>query len=102
MIVIAIKDVLLSNPFNIKLNLILPKPSKATKQPEEETRDSNLPNNQLIQSTVGSNVRKELPAVTLENGAVYIGEWKNGQRDGKGTQIWPDGSKYEGDWVRII
>lgn len=44
-------------------------------------------------------MRKELPAVTLENGAVYIGEWKNGLRDGKGTQIWPDGSKYEGDWV---
>ena len=28
----------------------------------------------------------------------YIGEWKDGSRNGKGTQTWPDGSKYEGEW----
>eukprot|EP01022_Parablepharisma_sp_SALTPOND_P012873 TRINITY_DN1674_c0_g1_i1.p3 TRINITY_DN1674_c0_g1~~TRINITY_DN1674_c0_g1_i1.p3 ORF type:complete len:401 (+),score=43.48 TRINITY_DN1674_c0_g1_i1:4847-6049(+) len=35
----------------------------------------------------------------LDNGAIYIGQWnKAGLREGKGTQIWPDGSKYVGYW----
>lgn len=55
--------------------------------------------NKLILSTIGCYERKLLPAITLENGAVYIGEWKNGLRDGKGMQTWPDGSKYEGSWL---
>ena len=29
---------------------------------------------------------------------VYTGEILNGQRHGKGTQIWNDGAKYEGSW----
>lgn len=41
--------------------------------------------------------REEL---TLENGAKYEGEWLLGSeiRQGKGMQIWPDGSLYEGWW----
>jgi hypothetical protein len=37
----------------------------------------------------------------LENGAKYEGEWLLGNevRQGKGKQIWPDGSLYEGWWV---
>ena len=35
----------------------------------------------------------------LDNGAIYLGYWTQyGQREGKGTQIWKDGSKYEGYW----
>ena len=35
----------------------------------------------------------------LDNGAIYLGQWnQSGCRSGKGTQIWPDGSKYEGYW----
>jgi hypothetical protein len=36
----------------------------------------------------------------LENGAKYEGEWdiSNDMRDGKGLQIWADGSLYEGYW----
>ena len=33
---------------------------------------------------------------TLKNGAVYTGQWLNSMRDGFGTQLWPDGSRYEG------
>jgi len=35
----------------------------------------------------------------LDNQAVYVGQWnKMGLRHGRGLQIWPDGSKYEGYW----
>jgi hypothetical protein len=35
----------------------------------------------------------------LDNGAIYHGQWnKDGLREGKGTQIWKDGSKYVGFW----
>lgn len=35
----------------------------------------------------------------LDNGAIYFGQWtKDGLREGKGTQIWKDGSKYSGYW----
>jgi len=38
----------------------------------------------------------------LESGAQYTGEWLTKQpnvRQGRGTQVWPDGSMYEGYWV---
>jgi hypothetical protein len=35
----------------------------------------------------------------VENGAIYTGEWNDaGERHGKGSQTWQDGSKYEGYW----
>lgn len=35
----------------------------------------------------------------LDNGAIYKGKWtKEGLRSGRGEQVWPDGSKYEGYW----
>lgn len=39
--------------------------------------------------------------VQLENHARYEGEWTRGSetRQGKGKQIWPDGSMYEGYWI---
>jgi hypothetical protein len=38
-------------------------------------------------------------SVLLENKTVYTGYWNdNDQKHGKGVQIWPDGSKYEGYW----
>lgn len=39
-------------------------------------------------------------AKTLENGAIYTGQWKNGQRNGQGKQVWLDGSYYEGYWFQ--
>ena len=33
-----------------------------------------------------------------ENGAIYIGQWKNGLRHGRGKQYSKDGSIYEGEW----
>jgi hypothetical protein len=45
----------------------------------------NNENNKLVKDTIGVLERKKLPAITLENGAVYVGEWKNGMRDGEGV-----------------
>ena len=38
------------------------------------------------------------PPYSLKNGATYTGQWLNEMRDGYGIQIWPDGSRYEGQW----
>jgi len=29
---------------------------------------------------------------------VYEGQWLGKARDGHGKQVWPDGSRYEGEW----
>mmetsp|Transcript_22718 Transcript_22718/g.21896 ORF Transcript_22718/g.21896 Transcript_22718/m.21896 type:complete len:119 (+) Transcript_22718:281-637(+) len=44
--------------------------------------------------------RKKRQLITLENGARYEGEWneETNKRDGRGYQIWADGSLYEGYW----
>ena len=34
----------------------------------------------------------------FDDGAVYTGQMLNGQREGYGIQIWPEGAKYEGFW----
>ena len=36
--------------------------------------------------------------VKFENGICYEGEWKGENKDGMGTQTWPDGAKYIGNW----
>ena len=38
----------------------------------------------------------KLGPIELDNGINYEGEWKNAMREGQGTQIWADGSKYIG------
>ena len=44
------------------------------------------------------NIEKRDP-VKFKNGVIYHGEWKGNIRWGFGVQVWPDGAKYEGDWV---
>lgn len=44
-----------------------------------------------------SRVKKD--KVVLDNGAEYFGEWAGGKKDGRGMQIWVDGSLYEGYWT---
>ena len=47
-----------------------------------------------------NNRREERQMMQLENAARYQGEWILGTniREGKGIQVWPDGSLYEGWW----
>jgi hypothetical protein len=42
--------------------------------------------------------REERQPYRFKSGAVYVGQWRGGFRDGKGMQSWPDGARYEGDW----
>jgi len=35
---------------------------------------------------------------TFPNGKKYVGEWKEGRKDGQGTDIFPDGSKGIGEF----
>ena len=38
--------------------------------------------------------------VMIENGSIYTGEWNsNNEKHGKGSQVWKDGSLYEGYWI---
>lgn len=39
-----------------------------------------------------------LPPYRLERGEVYKGQWKHGQKHGKGIQIWPSNAVYYGYW----
>ena len=36
--------------------------------------------------------------ITLSDGKNYVGEWKNGKKHGQGTQTWLDGRKYVGEY----
>jgi hypothetical protein len=41
------------------------------------------------------------PPYVFDNNAIYIGEWSlDGLRQGKGMQMWSDGSIYEGFWEK--
>lgn len=44
------------------------------------------------------NARLEHKVYTYRTGAVYTGQWKGGLRHGKGTMVWVDSARYEGDW----
>ena len=35
---------------------------------------------------------------TYSNGNKYVGEWKDGDKNGQGTFAWADGAKYVGEW----
>jgi hypothetical protein len=37
--------------------------------------------------------------IAMENGVRYIGQFHNGTRNGRGKQVWPDYTLYEGYWV---
>ena len=34
--------------------------------------------------------------ITMKYGSTYTGQWLDGMRDGMGTELSPDGSRYEG------
>ena len=35
---------------------------------------------------------------TFANGDIYVGDWRDGKRNGQGTNTWPNGEKYVGEY----
>jgi len=54
----------------------------------------------LVAEEMNWDIREKRPAFTFRTGAVYEGEWLKGHRDGFGVQIWPDGGRYEGKYLK--
>mmetsp|Transcript_950 Transcript_950/g.1303 ORF Transcript_950/g.1303 Transcript_950/m.1303 type:complete len:171 (-) Transcript_950:809-1321(-) len=52
------------------------------------------------ENLMGFEERETREAMLLQNGTVYVGEWRkdSNTREGRGVQVWPDGSLYEGYW----
>ena len=73
-------------------------PEKEKEKAGDSQEDSSGTKSTVVEEE--PNVRVSRGKVTLENDAVYEGEWLNGQRDGQGSQLWCDGSRYEGTWVQ--
>jgi hypothetical protein len=48
--------------------------------------------------TLPPTTRVTLPPLILEDCSFYSGEWLHGVMDGQGLQVYPDGSKYAGQW----
>ena len=51
----------------------------------------------MISSTIGCEEVVKMEVVELDFGGTYEGEWKDGMRNGIGTQIWVNGNKYVGE-----
>jgi hypothetical protein len=34
-----------------------------------------------------------------QDGAKYEGDWRDDKQDGHGVETWPDGARYEGNYV---
>ena len=68
-----------------------------TPRPSETTILISNTRQTLIRTRRG---RERRPIQEIENDAKYQGEWlaDSDVRDGRGFQIWPDGSLYEGYW----
>ena len=82
-------------------------PSESVAKPVEEIPDFS---NSLTKSTLSHLAKFQCPAYDeddeypalgpyqFDNGAIYVGQWKHGNRHGKGVQYWTDGSIYDGRW----
>ncbi|CDW79131.1 UNKNOWN [Stylonychia lemnae] len=73
-----------------------------TRQELRETiKPSKLHSLQYILEEKGTINKKNQtkPPYKYKNGAIYVGQWKGGFRDGKGRMDWPDGASYDGEWV---
>ena len=51
-------------------------------------------------STLPDDLLRRGPVMITENGSVYAGEWNlQNERHGRGSQMWKDGSVYDGFWL---
>ena len=53
---------------------------------------------ETLSTTHGNNGIQNNRQHTYKNGAVYVGNWLGGFRNGQGRMDWSDGASYVGDW----
>ena len=41
---------------------------------------------------------RKFPFIFKSDSYKYVGEWKDGKKNGQGTNTFPNGNKYEGEW----
>jgi len=49
-----------------------------------------------VNGRMGNDMVKEI--YTWNDGGKYVGEYKNGQKNGHGTYTFPNGDNFEGEW----
>lgn len=49
---------------------------------------------EMIKAEVQGDYKEKLPTITFASGCTYTGEWVYGEREGYGTQTFPNGSTY--------
>ena len=86
-------------------------PSENVAKPIDELPDYSNANTNITKQKMGNfsydeqyeeGQYPELGPYQFDNGAIYLGQWKHGNRHGKGVQYWTDGSIYEGYYIIII
>jgi hypothetical protein len=65
---------------------------------EEITKNNNSAEKKLSEATKGATDANDQETNTLSSVDEYVGEYKNGKRNGQGTLTLPDGTKYVGEF----
>ena len=53
---------------------------------------------ETLDGTYDDNAPLKRRVHTYKTGAIYTGEWKGGLRHGRGSMVWADNARYEGEW----
>jgi len=64
---------------------------------EEIQSDSKIKT--IIEKCTSGNCKNGTGTMTYKTG-VYVGTWRNGLREGKGTFTWTNGDVYKGQWLK--
>lgn len=66
---------------------------------DEKTRSTQAHERSGFRLTFYNSLPQEMSVVNPMTAIVYKGDWIDGYEHGRGTMIWPDGSRYEGKWI---
>ena len=88
---------------NNRGNMKLQKGAGATKGTGSGQKISSIPGTEIkMTAELKQRIKTEnlsfVEELQFENGSVYKGYMKDGMRHGPGTQLWPDGARYTGEW----
>jgi len=73
--------------------------SRSTSKSRVLRFDNGVYRGDTILSSDGNLLAHGVGCFTASNGEIYLGQWVNGKRTGKGYKTWQDGKEYIGSWV---